>query len=369
MENTKLDMGKRFLFLVGFLFLMSGVVMAANCSNDSECSEGYTCNEGACIFGKTVFSGIIYKDKIGGNFSADSEVIVLCGDVLGNDTTDDSDGSYSISFLKRECNSSHSYIVNASKGAFFVSSGELNDIDDSDNSGVVKNLAFNITVKEKVSFFGKIFFANGSSAAGMILNMSCDNISKNGTSGEDGSYSVNFLKSECKNSFKIEAKDNDGDYSGQNESLKVEGDEVNVFIEKEASCSDGIQNGDESGVDCGGSCNACDDGSSGKKEGSSGGSGGGWVNPHCSEGFHVGNFGNGVIGCIPDVLENVTLEDLNISEADFNEHSSEPGFWDKFLVALTGGVIGAGTSSWVAGGLFALLVLVLYLYVKKKMVK
>lgn len=37
-------------------------------------------------------------------------------------------------------------------------------------------------------------------------------------------------------------------------------DDNNNIIEPEATCSDGIQNGDELGIDCGGSCNPCDTG-------------------------------------------------------------------------------------------------------------
>ena len=348
----------------GFLFvcLLSVLLFSFNLTSASNVT-----------FIGTIYNQTLFTESIVNNASVE----IICNGISQN-TTSDNLGYYSYSFSGDVCIINSTYIVSAKKDNYFGSTGEKSDIADfadhvnsSNESGridVDAPVVLELMEEPEMIIVDGFILENDSIIDANISLLGCSGTPL--TSDIDGYYRFK-LNDDCSN-YIIEVK-KDGYYDNNSKFNVSEDNSHNISITKKPTCSDGIQNGEETGVDCGGSiCEACSSGGSSggssSGSGSSGGSGG-WVNPHCDDGFHVGDLGSGVLGCVPDALENVTLEDLNMSEADFNEHSSEPGFWDKILAALTGAVIGGGAGGWVAGGLFALLVLILYLYVKKKMVK
>lgn len=122
-----------------------------------------------------------------------------------------------------------------------------------------------------------------------------------------------------------------------------------------ASCSDGVQNQDESGVDCGGVCAVCADNDDG---GSSGGGGGG-----SSSTTTLSNRDSG----IPLLIENGSVVmDVDGLPVSADGESLDRGFSSA---GITGAVVGGGASSWISALLFVALAVILLVAVKKKVMR
>ncbi|MCD4770891.1 hypothetical protein K8R30_00565 [archaeon] len=293
-------------------------------------------------------SGIIYNTTLGGEVVEGADVEVICNGIPVS-AISNGDGSYGVSFLKSECNSSHVYSVSAEKGNYSGESGEHNDINDL--FGAVMNLAIEEESSEDavIVFIGTIYNTTigGAFVSGADVSLTCG-IVKSGLSDVNGSYRFEFLESECNGSLVYVVDAVSGEYSGTSGDLSFVVDSDNVYdlvISKAAE--------EEEEENSGGS----------KKSGSSGGR-----VTMCADGFHFLKEGSSV--CVPDVVEelNVSLEELNVSEDSGVEDEGEEdkGFFAGVLSFITGAVIGGVMGSWIAVVLFILVVIGLFLFAWSK---
>jgi hypothetical protein len=327
------DMEKNFVLLLGMLVLCLGFTSAVTmeCVNDSDCGDGEICSEGSCIVEEEEeeisISGIIYNTSIGGDVVEGANVEVICNGIPMTDVSE-SDGSYGVSFLKSECNSSHVYSVSAEKDDYFGESGEYNDINDL--FGAVMNLAVEkeeVEEEEEISISGIIYNTSigGDVVEGADVEVVCDGVMKSDVSRSDGAYGVSFLKSECNSShvYSVSAEKDDyfgesGEYSDINDLF---GAVMNLAVEKEEVEEEEEEN----------------------KGGSFSSSGSGGKITMCADGYHFESVGSTI--CVPDVVVeelNVTPEDLNASEesGDEEEDEEDEGFFAWLLGVITGAVVG-----------------------------
>ena len=312
---------------------------------------------------KTVFGGKVFYDydlnPAGNGTGAGVVVSVVCDITTLNDTTAN-DGSYGVNFNEVDCGVGDDYTISASEGNY---SGAVSNI--VSGSNIMKSLVLDEVIPQNTTISGIIYYdvINGSLVDGAKVTIICGDEEEEFDS-VNGSYSFDFLESVCNDSHIYSVFAIKGDYNGTSGDLNVSaGTDVDVVILKAVvvpTCSDGVQNGDETGVDCGGSCGSCSTSGGGPKITSSGG---GWVNPNCDEGFH---YETGV-GCILDVvIENVTEE----NEGDaFNASSAgevpEEDESNEFFSDITGGIIGAGAARNIGIGLlFLLIILALFSIVR-----
>jgi hypothetical protein len=291
-------------------------------------------------------SGVIYNTTLGGEVVEGANIEVICNGILVN-VISNSDGSYGVSFLKSECNSSHVYSVSAEKDNYSGESGEHNDINDL--FGAVMNLAIEEESSEDaiIVFIGTIYntTTGGAFVYGVDVSLTCG-IVKSGSSDINGSYRFEFLESECNGSLVYVVDGVSGEYSGTSGDLSFSVDSDNVYdlvILKAAEEEEESSGGSRSSS-----------------------SGGGRVTM-CADGFHFLEEGSGV--CVPDVEElNVSQEDLDVLEGTGSEGEDEDdkGFFAGILSFITGAVIGGVMGSWIAVVLFILAVIGLFLFAWSK---
>ncbi len=336
-------MEKKFGFILLFLMVFSFGIVSAD----------------------TPITGVIYNTTIGGDNVTGANVNVTCDGILKS-TISESDGVYGVSFLSSECNNSSNYIVSAEKGDYSGSDG-ANDV--SDLFGAVMNIAIEKkeVVESIIIFNGTVYNTtlNGTVVEGANVSVTCDGIPKMNISNVNGSYSVEFLESECNSSHIFSVFAIKGEYNGTSENLNVSnGTVVDVVITKPIieiipTCSDGIQNGRETGIDCGGNCGSC--GGSSKKESSGSG---GWVKPNCRDGYHF-NLENGVGKCVVDavIVQNETSNETGFSLAGDNETATPK---KGFISLMTGAVIGGGVGSWTVIAILIALVLLAFFFMWRR---